>query len=82
MKDKKNQKEPETIPYLPLGMCIGLSIGVGLGAAMNNIPVFMSIGLSVGLGIGAAMDAANKKKEKAIKDQKSKEQSLSDSHLW
>ena len=72
MKDKKNQKEPETISYLPLGMCIGLSIGMGLGAAMNNIPVFMSIGLSVGLGIGAAMDAANKKKEKDRADDEEK----------
>ena len=72
LKNEKEQdeKEQEEMPRMPLFMCIGLSIGVGLGALLDNIPAFMSIGLSIGLAIGAGMDAANRKKaeENAKKD--------------
>ena len=60
--NKPENKETEEISCLPLGMCIGLSIGVGIGASTGNIPIFMSIGLGVGIGIGALIDAINRKK--------------------
>lgn len=61
MKDKKENKENNGgMLYMPLGMCIGISIGVGLGAAMKNIPLWMSIGLCIGLAIGGGIDAANR----------------------
>ena len=68
--EKKKEQTQEEISYMPFFMCIGLSIGVGLGALLDNIPSFMCIGMSIGLAIGAGMDAANRKKaeENAKKD--------------
>ena len=60
--NKKDKKQDNSdIAYMPLFMSIGISIGVGLGAVLNNIPMFMCIGLSIGVGIGAALDASKKK---------------------
>ena len=38
-------------------MSIGLSIGLVLGSAMNNIPVWMCIGLAIGIGGGVLIDS-------------------------
>ena len=48
--------------YLPLLMSIGISCGVAIGAACNNIPVCMSIGLGAGTCLGAVIDHLNRKK--------------------
>ena len=38
----KNKNDPENkIPQLPIFMSIGLSIGVAIGAATDNIPMGM-----------------------------------------
>ena len=50
------------IPFMPFGMCIGISMGTAIGAACNNIPLWMCIGLSVGVGLGTVIDAKNKAK--------------------
>ena len=56
------KKEPENkVQYLPIGMCFGLSIGMAIGAAMDNIPVGMCLGLGIGMCFGSAMDNAKKK---------------------
>lgn len=60
--EKKKEQATDKTHYLPLFMSVGLSIGVGIGALLDNIPSFMCIGMSIGLAIGAAMDAANRKK--------------------
>lgn len=57
MKDK--------MQYLPIGMCIGISVGLAIGAAMDNIPVFMSVGLCIGMSIGALIDAKNRNQSEA-----------------
>ena len=44
-------------------MSIGISAGVAIGAATNNIPVAMSIGVGAGLALGAALDAFNRDKD-------------------
>ena len=44
-------------------MGIGLSVGVAIGAAANNIPVWISIGLCIGVGIGTAFDGQNRDNE-------------------
>ena len=51
-----NKKSDHKIQYMPLGM----SIGVALGAAFDNIPLWMCLGLCLGLTI----DAINKSKDK------------------
>ncbi len=67
--DKKNNNDQ--FPYLPIFMCIGVSIGVAIGAAMDNIGIGMCIGCSVGVGLGSALDAANraKKEDKGNEEQ-------------
>ena len=58
----KNEHEDDT-NYLSIFMCLGLSVGVAIGTAMDNIPTCMSIGLCVGVGIGAALDGRKRDKE-------------------
>ena len=52
-KDNKNDKNYK-VQYLPIGMCLGLPIGVALG----NI----SMGICIGLAIGAGIDFLHNKK--------------------
>ena len=52
-KDNKNDKN-DKVQYLPIGMCLGLSIG----AALGNI----SMGICIGLAIGAGIDFLHNKK--------------------
>ena len=59
LKDK--QASENHTPYMPLGMCLGMSVGTALGAATDNLALYMCIGLSVGMCIGVLMDAKNRK---------------------
>ena len=59
----KNEKKDKTL-YLPIFMCLGISIGVAFGAATNNKPTCMCIGLAIGLCIGTALDSQKKNKDK------------------
>lgn len=47
--------------FLPIGMCLGISIGTAIGYATDNISTYMPIGLSLGMAIGALIDAKNRK---------------------
>ena len=60
--DKKDDKN--NTQYMPIGMCMGISIGTAIGAAVDNIPVCMAVGLSVGMCIGSLIDAKNRKTDK------------------
>ena len=60
--DKKDDKN--NTQYMPIGMCMGISIGTAIGAAMDNIPICMAVGLSVGMCIGSLIDAKNRKTDK------------------
>ena len=54
----KNKQESEhQTQYMPIGMCLGLSVGTALGAALDNMALYMCIGLSVGMCIGVLIDA-------------------------
>ena len=66
MKEKKNSEN--NVPYLPVFMCLGLSVGVALGTAMDNLAMWMCFGLSIGVAVGTAMDQ-KKKKESEEKEQ-------------
>ena len=50
MKDKNSDNQ---IMGMPFFMCIGISVGTAIGAALDNIPVWMCIGLSIGVGLGS-----------------------------
>lgn len=59
---KKNDNSENEIQYMPIGMCLGLSIGTAIGAAIDNISIGMCMGLGIGLCFGSALDAAKRKK--------------------
>ena len=71
----KNKQEPENQTYyMPIGMCLGMSVGTALGAAMDNMGVYMCIGLSIGMCIGALVDAKKRKEAKDISQSDKEEQ--------
>ena len=59
MKDKKTPDN--ATHYLPIFMSIGLSVGLAIGAGMDNIPIGMCIGLGIGVALGSALDSLNRK---------------------
>ena len=69
---KKHDSDDNT-QFMPIGMCIGLSVGVALGAAMDNIPIGMCMGLGIGMCFGSAIDIANRAKNQKPEDQNKKE---------
>ena len=60
MKDK--QKSENQTYYMPLCMCLGMSIGTAFGVATDNLSIYMPIGMSIGLCIGSLIDAQKRKK--------------------
>ena len=62
MKEKKNS-ENET-HYLPIFMCLGVSVGTALGSAMDNLSTWMCTGIALGVAIGAALDHRKTKETK------------------
>ena len=59
---KKNNED--NTKYMSIGMCMGISIGTAIGAAMDNIPVYMAVGLSLGMCIGSFIDAKTKRQKR------------------
>ena len=60
MKNDKNTQN--TTFYMLIFMCLGISIGMAIGAPMNNIPIGMCIGVGFGTCIGGIIDHLNRKK--------------------
>lgn len=60
--NKNNNPEPNNIQYMPIGMCIGIGVGMAIGAALDNIATGMCTGLSVGMCVGVLIDSMNKRK--------------------
>ena len=58
----KKEKD-NNLCYLPIGMCLGISIGTALGVATDNLATYMPIGLSIGMAVGALIDAKKRKEE-------------------
>ena len=62
MKDK--QKSENQTYYMPICMCLGMSIGTAIGVATDNLSIYMPIGMSIGLCIGSLIDAQKRNKAK------------------
>ena len=67
MKDKDSGNQMMLMPFF---MCIGISVGTAIGAALDNIPVWMCIGLSIGVGLGTVMDGRKKVGKDSSEDTK------------
>jgi len=70
MDNQKKAEDKES--HLPIFMSLGMSVGLAIGAAMDNIPIGMCIGLGAGVGIGALLDSMSCKASDA--DEQEKEQ--------
>ena len=69
-----NKNTENKINYLPLCMCLGISLGTAIGAATGHLPLYMSIGMSIGVCIGAALDAKNRTESEEISETDDKEE--------
>ena len=47
--------------HMPIFMCIGISVGMAIGAPFGNIPIGMCIGVGLGTCIGGIIDHLNRK---------------------
>jgi len=60
---KNNKKTKNNNQYIPLGMCLGISIGTIIGVSTNKLAICMPIGLSIGMCIGSIIDATKRNDE-------------------
>ena len=58
----KNNKDDE-MSWLPIGMCLGLSLGTAVGCSTDNLSVCMCVGIAVGVAVGALLDHNNKNQD-------------------
>ena len=61
--NEKIKKEDENY-WLPIGMCLGISIGTAIGAATNNMGLWIPLGLSIGLCLGLLFSGSEDKNDK------------------
>ena len=64
---KDNKKSENQTYYMPIFMCLGMSIGTAIGAVTDKMSMCMCLGISVGMCIGSVVDARNREKDKAEK---------------
>ena len=70
MADNKENKNNDNDTLLAIGMPLGLSIGMMIGVIMDNIPKCMCIGLALGTCIGAFLSTSKKEKNDTDKEDK------------
>lgn len=59
--EKKENNEKNQMLWMPICMCLGLSIGMSVGSLLfDNIPMGMCIGVALGVTVGSAIDAKNR----------------------
>lgn len=69
-----NNKDPNKIQYMPIYMCLGISVGMAIGVALDNIGVGMCLGAGIGVCIGSIIDANNNKKADDTKPEEKDEE--------
>ena len=72
--NEKGHNDQNTTHYMPLYMCIGISLGLAIGVATDNLAVCMPIGLGAGVCLGSFLDRQNLKKERDDSEQEKEEQ--------
>lgn len=70
---KVNKKPDSQTYYMPICMCLGMSLGTAIGAATDNMSMCMCLGMSFGLCIGSIIDARNRSKNKASENENNEE---------
>ena len=63
--EKKENQEKSQMTWMPICMCLGLSIGMSLGSLMfDNMSIGMCMGISLGVAVGSIIDATNRAKNR------------------
>lgn len=53
--------------WMPVYMCIGMSVGMCFGSSFDETTLGMCLGMSIGLCIGISLDGTDKKKRESLK---------------
>ena len=61
---KENNKKNDNSYWLPIRMCLGISIGTTVGAATKNMGLWISIGLCLGMSLGIVFSSTKDKNDK------------------
>ena len=61
------EKEKAPMSYLSIGLCLGVGLGLCLGASFQTTSTGLCIGMGFGLCFGSALDAPDKKKRAELK---------------
>lgn len=78
-KQGENLKEKDEGAYGAIGMCLGLSVGMLFGLAVDNLALGICMGMSVGMCIGLGVEREKKKKaEKANQSKQAPKQNPND----
>ena len=68
-----DQNKKQSGGFNPIGLCLGMGVGLCFGAAMDNIALGMCIGMGVGLcfsvALGQHTDPGSKQDEKSGEDE-------------
>ncbi len=59
---KESDREEDKKTHWPAFMCLGISLGGGLGLVFKNIAIGSGIGMVLGILIGIYIDNANRNK--------------------
>ena len=62
--DQIKARSDDTGSSTAVAMCIGISVGVALGAATHNFGLWIPVGTSIGATVGALLDVFRGKDEK------------------
>lgn len=59
--ENKENKEENQVMWMPICMCLGVSIGMCIGGFIfDNMPIGMCMGISLGVAVGSIIDAKNR----------------------
>lgn len=64
--------EKPVTPWLPIYLCLGMSIGLTFGVSLGSIPLGLCFGAAFGLCLGTAMDSSEKKTRKSLQEKRKK----------
>lgn len=61
--NKPDDNEENSTLWLPIGLCMGTSLGLLFGTLLDNLTMGLCLGPGLGLLLGTVLDAAQRKKK-------------------
>lgn len=69
-------KQKDPVAWISIYMCFGISIGVAIGTAVENLPLAMAMGICIGMALGALLDSNEKKRVNELIKQREERKGL------